>query len=48
MPGNVDWAFAATDASGDKGENADAAKSIRQEIESTTIWPEVDLLEHFT
>jgi hypothetical protein len=45
MPGEVDWAFVATDVSNDKGENADAARAIREEIERTPAWPDVDYFQ---
>jgi CubicO group peptidase (beta-lactamase class C family) len=47
LRGDVDWAFLATDASGDQGENSEAAAAITREIERTNIWPEVDLFDQF-
>jgi N-acyl-D-amino-acid deacylase len=47
MPEGVDWAFLATDASGDQGENAEAAAAITREIERTAAWPDVDLFDRF-
>ena len=48
MRGGVDWAFLATDATGDKGENAEAAVAITREIDRTRTWPVLDLFERFT
>jgi CubicO group peptidase (beta-lactamase class C family) len=48
MTEGVDWAFLATDATGDQGENAEAAVAITREIERTRAWPDLDLFEQFT
>jgi N-acyl-D-amino-acid deacylase len=45
QPPDIDWAFLATDASGDEGENAEAATAIVRQIERTTTWPEADLFD---
>ena len=47
MQDGVDWAFLATDATGDKGENAETAVAITREIERTRAWPDLDLFERF-
>jgi N-acyl-D-amino-acid deacylase len=45
MPRDIDWAFCATDRSGDDGENADTAQAIQAEIEQITRWPDVDYFQ---